>query len=64
MILLDTLVKENILREDQIPEVIKIADDKYYGSVDQALLNFNIDENKLLEVNFLIYLLKIWIQSM
>ena len=50
MILLDTLVKENILREDQIPEVIKIADDKYYGSVDQALLNFNIDENKLLEI--------------
>jgi type IV pilus assembly protein PilB len=50
MILLDALVKENILREDQIGEVTKIADEKYNGNIDQALLHFNLDEDKILKV--------------
>jgi type IV pilus assembly protein PilB len=50
MILLDELVKQGIITEDQVPEIIKIADDKYAGSADQALLDFNLDENKILEI--------------
>lgn len=48
MILLDTLVKENILTEDQASEIVKVADEKYNGQIDQALLSFNIDENIIL----------------
>lgn len=50
MILLEELVKRSILKEEQIPEVIKIADEKYNGDIDQALLNFNLDEEKILEI--------------
>ncbi|MEK7586009.1 MAG: GspE/PulE family protein [Patescibacteria group bacterium] len=50
MILLESLVKNNVLREDQIPEVIRIADEKYSGNIDEALLDLNIDEDKILEV--------------
>ncbi|MDE2031125.1 MAG: type II/IV secretion system protein [Patescibacteria group bacterium] len=50
MIFLETLVKENILKEDQVPEVIKIANEKYNGSIDEALLDLNLDENQLLRI--------------
>lgn len=55
MILLEELVKANILTEEQIPEVIKIADEKYGGSIDQALLDLKLDENKILSIKGAIF---------
>ncbi len=49
MILLDELVKRNIIREEQISEIQRIADEKYNGSLDQALLDFNLDEQEILK---------------
>jgi len=50
MILLEELVKNGLLREEQIPEVIKLADEKYGGSVDDAIVDFNISEDRILEI--------------
>ncbi len=50
MILLEELVKKNILREDQIPEVLKIAEEKHNNNIDEALLDLNLDEDKILEI--------------
>lgn len=55
MILLESLVKNNILREDQVNEVLKIADEKYEGNIDEALLDFNLDEDKILEIKGTIF---------
>ncbi len=55
MILLESLVKNNIIREDQIGEIIKIADEKYNGSLDESLLDFNLDEDKILEIKSSIF---------
>jgi type IV pilus assembly protein PilB len=49
MTLLDELVKRGTLQERQVAEVIKLADEKYEGSIDEALLNLNIDENVILK---------------
>jgi type IV pilus assembly protein PilB len=49
MILFEELIKRKIIEEGQVPDIIKVADEKYNGSVDQALLDFNIDEDKILE---------------
>jgi len=50
MILLQELEKRGILEEGQIPDIIKVADEKYGGNIDQALLDFNLSEDKILEV--------------
>jgi type IV pilus assembly protein PilB len=50
MVLLEELVKNQIIREEQVPDIIKVADEKYNGSIDQALLDFNLDESKILEI--------------
>jgi len=50
MILLEELVKNKIIEKDQIPEIIQVAEKKYGGDINQALLEFDINENKLLEV--------------
>jgi type IV pilus assembly protein PilB len=50
MILLDELVKREILKEEQVAEVVKIANEKFEGNIDQALLGFNLDEDKILEI--------------
>ena len=49
MIFLEELVKRGYLQEQQIPDIIKRAEEKYEGSIDEALLDFNIDENKILQ---------------
>ena len=46
--LLDELVKKGLLEVDQVSEVIKNAEEKYGGNVEQALVDFNIDENTIL----------------
>ncbi len=55
MILLEELVKHGLLKEEQIVEVIKIADDKYDGYVDQALLDFNLDEDAILKIKGVLF---------
>lgn len=50
MILLDELVKKGLLKENQVSEVVRIAEEKHNGSIDDALVDFKIDEAKLLEI--------------
>lgn len=50
MILIEELVKRGVLGQEQVPQVIKVADEKYNGNVDEALLDFKLDEQKILEV--------------
>ncbi len=50
MILLEELVKANILKEEQIPEIIGVADQKYNGNIDEALLDFKINEDEILKI--------------
>ncbi len=50
MIILDELVKANILTEEQIPEVLKIANEKYAGNIDDALLDLKVDEDRILKI--------------
>jgi type IV pilus assembly protein PilB len=50
MTFLEELVKDGILTENQVPEVLKVADEKYEGSVDEALLDLNLDEDRLLKI--------------
>lgn len=50
MILIEELVKSGILNEDQASNVVKTANEKYNGSVDEALLDFKVDEGKILKI--------------
>jgi type IV pilus assembly protein PilB len=55
MTFLEELVKGGILTENQVPEVLKVADEKYDGSVDEALLELNLDEDQLLKIKEELY---------
>ncbi|MDD3662815.1 MAG: GspE/PulE family protein [Candidatus Pacebacteria bacterium] len=50
MLFLEELVKRGIINEEQISKIVDIADKKYGGNIDEALLEFNLDENKILEI--------------
>ncbi|MFA5773731.1 MAG: GspE/PulE family protein [Candidatus Paceibacterota bacterium] len=50
MILIEELVKRGVLGEEQVSKVIKVAEEKYNGNIDEALLDFKLDEQKILEV--------------
>ncbi|MFA7000239.1 MAG: GspE/PulE family protein [Candidatus Paceibacterota bacterium] len=50
MMILEELVKHGLIREDQVPEIVKTADDKYGGDLDKALASFNISEDSVLEL--------------
>ncbi|MFA6392704.1 MAG: GspE/PulE family protein [Candidatus Paceibacterota bacterium] len=50
MMILEELVKHGLLQEDQVPEIVKTADDKYGGDLDKALASFNISEDSVLEL--------------
>jgi len=50
MILLEELVKRGILKEEQIPEVLKLAEERHDGNIDQTLLSFKVDEEKVLSI--------------
>lgn len=50
MMILEELVKHGLLKEDQVPEIVKTADDKYGGDLDMALASFNISEDSVLEL--------------
>ncbi len=55
MILIEELVKRGILKEEQASEVIKVATEKYDGNIDEALLEFDLNEQKILEIKGDIY---------
>ncbi|NVN96724.1 Flp pilus assembly complex ATPase component TadA, partial [Candidatus Nomurabacteria bacterium] len=48
--LLEELVKRGLLREDQVPEIVKIAEDKFSADIEQALLSFDVTEENLLDL--------------
>ncbi len=50
MILLEELVKHGLLTEDQVPEIVKSSEEKYDGDIEQALVNFGINEDSILEL--------------
>ncbi len=55
MMLLEELVKHGLIREDQVPEIVKTAEDKYNGDIDQALLVFNVKEEVILDLKSTIF---------
>lgn len=55
MILLEELVKRGLLREDQVPEIVKIAEEKYEGDLERALMSVNVNEDSILELKGSIY---------
>ncbi|MCX6753923.1 MAG: GspE/PulE family protein [Candidatus Nomurabacteria bacterium] len=55
MMILEELVKHGLLTEDQVPEIVKKAEDRYGGDIEQALINSNISEDSILEMKGTIY---------
>ncbi|MFA5827718.1 MAG: hypothetical protein WC839_04500, partial [Candidatus Paceibacterota bacterium] len=49
MILIEELIKRGILPGDQAFKVVKVAQEKYNGNIDEALLDFKLDEEKILK---------------
>jgi type IV pilus assembly protein PilB len=49
MILIEELIKRGILKADQAIKVVKAAEEKHNNSIDQALLDFEIDEDVILK---------------
>lgn len=50
MALLEELSKAGIIQETSIPQLMALADEKYSGNIDEALLENKIDEEKILSV--------------
>jgi len=48
MTLFEELIKNGVIEEGQVPEIVRTAEDKYNGNIDQVLLDFNINEDKIL----------------
>jgi len=55
MMLLEELVKHGLINEDQVPEIVKVAQDRYNGDIEQALVSYNISEDSILELKGSIY---------
>ena len=50
MSFLEELVKENLINQNQIGEIKSLAQDKHGGDVDEALADFGMTEDKILEM--------------
>ncbi|MCX6755947.1 MAG: GspE/PulE family protein [Candidatus Nomurabacteria bacterium] len=50
MLFLNELLKRGLLTENQISEVLSVANDKYGGVIDLALLDFKISEDVILDI--------------
>ena len=50
MILIEELIKRGILKENDALNVTRVADEKYNGKIDEALVDLKFDEDKILEV--------------
>lgn len=48
--LLEELVKRGLISEDQVPNIVKTAEEKYEGDIERALLDFNLNDDKILEI--------------
>lgn len=55
MMLLEELVKRGLLKEDQVPEVVKTAESKYGGNVELALLSYGVSDELILELKGSVY---------
>lgn len=55
MIFLEELVKRGVIKEEQISEIIRIAEEKHNGLIDEALIDFKVSEEKILEIKGLLY---------
>ncbi|HAQ02555.1 TPA: hypothetical protein DEP30_01255 [Candidatus Nomurabacteria bacterium] len=54
--ILEELVKKGLLREDQVPEIVKTADDKYEGDIERSLIeDFHISEATILDIKGTIF---------
>ncbi len=53
--LLEELIKRGLITEDQVPNIVKTAEEKYENDIEKALLDFGLDEDKILEVKGLIF---------
>ena len=49
MILIEELIKRNIITAEQANKVVNTAEEKYNGSIDEALLDFDFDEAEILK---------------
>ncbi len=50
MSFIEELASRGIIRENQLPEITRRADEKYGGDIDQVLLEMGLEEKKLLEI--------------
>ncbi len=48
--ILDELVKHGLVREDQVPEIVRVANEKYNGDVEKSLIENHISEDIILEL--------------
>ncbi len=55
MMILDELIKRNIITSEKASAVNKLANEKYGGSIDQALIYSNVDESVILEIKSKIF---------
>jgi type IV pilus assembly protein PilB len=55
MVFLDELVKNGLIREDQLPEAVRIAAEKYDGVIERALIDMKVDESKMLDLKGVFY---------
>ncbi len=55
MTILDELIKRNIITSEKASAVNKLANEKYGGNIDQALVYSNVDESVILEIKSKIF---------
>lgn len=53
--ILEELAKKGIIRQDQIPHIIKLAEDRFNGNLEKALISINITEDEILDTKGLIF---------
>ncbi len=50
MILLEELVKRGLLQEDQVPDIVKTAEEKFNGDIEKSLISYNVSEDSIIEL--------------
>ena len=50
MTLIEELIKNGVLDANLAIKAVKLAEDKYEGNLDQAMIDLNVDEDKVLDV--------------
>lgn len=52
--ILEELLKRGLIQENQVPEIVKTAEERYGGNVEDALLSYNVSEDAILELKGII----------